>query len=184
VSVIPRYWYFEPVDGGSPFEISPTLMASICPEPPSGDTHIIFDPLTGEVYGEAILMAALPRSRFRCFTFGKEVILPFRTAEALERHEFEFIQPIMKSLLHERCHEKPDRPLHYRVEFLDMESFSLIPVVGGQWLNPYIVRLRGLLPPSLPLCLPGEGGGVPVKGLSGAALDRGGEAHSRSSSCL
>lgn len=184
MSVIPSYWYFEPVDGGAPFEISPALMTSICPEPSSGDTHIVFDPLTGEIYGEAVLMAALPWPRFRCFTFGKQVILPFRTAEAFERHEFEFIQPIMKSFLHERRHEKPDRSLHYRVEFLDLERFSLIPVVGGQWLDPYIVRLRGLLPPSLPFCLPGEGGGVPVKGLSEAPLDRGGEAPSLSASSL
>lgn len=184
MSAIPRYWYFEPVDGSAPFEISPALMLRMCPEPTSGDTHVIFDPLTGEIHGEAILMAALPRSRFRCFTFGKEVVLPFRTAEALERHELEFIQPIMKSFLHERCHEKPDRPLHYRVEFLDMESFSLIPVVGGQWLAPFIVSLRGLLPPSLPSCLPGEGGGVPVKGLSEAPLDRGGNVPPLSASSL
>lgn len=182
MAVIPRYWYCEPVDGGASFEISPTLMARFGPEPTSGDTHTIFDPLTGEIHGEAILMSALPRARFRCFTFGKEVILPHRTAEALERHELEFCAPLFKRLFNQGRHEQPDRPLHYRVEITQPERFSLIPVYLGQWFDPFVVTLRGLLPPSLPLCPTGEVGGVPVKGLSGASLDRGGEAPSPASS--
>lgn len=47
------------------------------------------DPVTGEIYGETVLMCRLPWPRFRCFTYGKQVVLPLRSAEALKWCETE-----------------------------------------------------------------------------------------------
>lgn len=163
MSVIPRYWYCEPVSASEAFQCLPTQMVTVGPEPCVGQDHVIFDPATGEVYGEAILMSALPWPRFCCFTFGKQLVLPHRSAVALERYERELLVPVLENLFPQINDKKARASLKYRVEVFDCERFAVTPVVLGQWLSPFNVCLRGAsapLPAPLP---PGEGGRGPVK---------------------
>jgi hypothetical protein len=144
VSVIPRYWYCESADGSGSFQLTPAQMVSICPEPSTGQARIIFDPLTGEVYGEAILMSALPRSRFCCFTFGKEIVLPHRVAVALESHEAEYGFSVLKGFVKHHLTERLYRSLHYRVEIIQLERFALTPVIDRHWYHPFCINLSGV----------------------------------------
>lgn len=73
---VPRYWYFEPEAlgvhlQGLPFETG-------FPAP-----LIFVDDVTGEIAGEAVLMSALPASRFRASSGAEEVVLPHWRAKCL-----------------------------------------------------------------------------------------------------
>lgn len=121
MALIPRYWYVEPCADGLPFQCLPQVFGDLIPSPTAGDDQIILDPETGEIYGHAILMSALPWPRFRAFSTGKEMVLPHRCAVALERVEYE---PANVSCHH--CgHRLSERTHHYRVEHLEGERYAV-----------------------------------------------------------
>lgn len=117
---IPRYWYVETGLDGFAFEHSPETFVDV-PSPAIGDDQIIFDPETGEIYGEAILMSALPSPRFRNFgSEGKEVVLPHRTAVTLE-----WLENVAIHRECPHCHsQSPEWKHHVAVEVLDPERLA------------------------------------------------------------
>lgn len=122
---VPVYWYVEPDDGSLPFEAVPEDLRNVVPTPAVGDDGAtLIDPKTGEVYGEAILMARLPWPRFRDFATGKEVRLPAGVAETLKGLDDELS---MSGLLDVRQHclcKIKCRSGHNRVEIGDRVFLS------------------------------------------------------------
>lgn len=118
---IPRYWHVETDPPGLSFQ--PLPIPTVWPVPAGGLAHLI-DDATGEVYGQAILMCALPWPRFRDFATGKEVVLPSGMAETLEG-----LEPIVGAVHPEDMtfpcgHQLSDRGYHLRVEVCEAKVFA------------------------------------------------------------
>lgn len=143
MSVIPRYWYCESFDSGEAFQLLPTEMARICPEPLSSadETCLLVNPHTGEIEAEAILMSALPFPRFRCFGMGKEVILPHRTAISLERYEAEYLPSFIEIQLGKPLDKQRRASLKYRMEHINLKRYAFTPICDGHWLSPLTVSI-------------------------------------------
>ena len=119
VSEVECYWYVEA--GGECYVTETLPWSGIGPTPPR---CAIVD-ANGEVYGEAVLMGALPWPRFRRFLDGKKVVLPFRTAVTLKRFEESQLAVNSEGKCSCGLHHPGDWPSHYRVEVLDTEGFSV-----------------------------------------------------------
>ena len=120
VSTVPFYWYIETVSLGQALEDLPWRIfgpAPTCTE------AVLVDNSTGEIYGEAILMRALPWPRFRCFADGKQVLLPYWSAITLERLEAKFLSSGDPLKCACGLDHGPDRRSHFRVEVTDRKSF-------------------------------------------------------------
>lgn len=116
MTLVPLYWYVEPMDGSECFEADPRCIARPCPFSGAVALH----DADGEVCGEAVLMCRLPWPRFRCFADGKQVVLPFGTAVSLEKLEAAHRAVDFKGMFVCGCDEPLDRGSHYRVEIGDV----------------------------------------------------------------
>lgn len=115
MSAIPLYWYCETDVEGEAFEIPPGGI--LRPEPFTGVVALVTP--DGEVYGEAVLMCALPWPCFRGLHDGEQVVLPYRTAVALEQFEVAVSAAGMPREFACGCDEALDRRAHYRVQIRD-----------------------------------------------------------------
>lgn len=129
MTLIPRYWYCEPFDGGEPFQLPPRCLSAPTPECVG---RVVVHDKYGEIHGEAVLMCALPWPRFRVFSFGHEVVLPQWMAESLER-----VEAGREASEHEwvcsGCGDKfTHRDFHYRVESIEIEGLP-VRIFLTQW---------------------------------------------------
>lgn len=122
MATIPRYWYCETDTESFTLEYVP--WSGIGPCPPV-EEQAFFVNGDGEVYGEAILMAALPWPRFRAFSTGTQVALPHRAAVALERLELHEFGALVPRVCPHCSNEVTYGTYHYRVEQTNVEAFSL-----------------------------------------------------------
>lgn len=114
---VPRYWYVEPADGGLPLQLDPHLIRTEVPSPAIGDDTTVYDDQTGEVYGQAVLMAALPWPRFRTLGTGEEVVLPHGMAVTLEGCGDSLTPVLAGEWLCPHCaRQRKSAGFHYRVE--------------------------------------------------------------------
>jgi len=122
VTPVPFYWYIEPGSLGDSFQDLPW---SVFGPTPTFTEIVLFDDATGEIHGEAILMRALPWPRFRRFSDGSQVLLPYWTAISLERLESHSQAFGLPTECPCGVYHGTDRTYHFRVEVTDRESVHL-----------------------------------------------------------
>lgn len=120
VTSIPLYWYTEPNLGSEVLKHLPVI--TLDPAPPE---RVVLADADGVIHCEAILMGALPWPRFRRFLDGKEVVLPFRIAIALERLELSHASVNGEGECHCGFCQGCNRSTHYRVEVTDQSGHSV-----------------------------------------------------------
>jgi len=122
VTPVPFYWYIEPSSASHLFEDWPR---GIFGPAPSSTQAVFIDDTTGEVHGEAVLMRALPWPRFRRFSDGQQVFLPYWSAITFERLEAKFLTSGNPPKCSCGIDHGFDRNSHFRVEIGDRESLHL-----------------------------------------------------------
>ena len=120
VTKIPLYWYTEADLGSEVVKHLPVI--ALDPAPPE---RIVLADADGVIHCEAILMGALPWPGFRRFLDGKEVVLPFRSAIALERLELSHAPVNREGECHCGFCQSCNRSTHYRVEVTDERGQSV-----------------------------------------------------------
>lgn len=155
MSAIPLYWYVESEAGGEGFKAPPWGVINPAP-------NTFFDTETGEIYSQAVLMGTLPWPRFRAFSTGEKVLLPFRAAVAFEQLEAATLASGLEVPFCCGCDDPLRKGSHYRVEITDTDVAVFNHFCGRHF--PVSLDDRRAKPRHSPRMPPGEGGGVPVKG--------------------